>query len=202
MSLSGTDAHARLSDLPPLVARAVEAARAHGFPYSCRPEQGRLLRVLAGGAPSLIGETGTGCGVGLAWLASGAPRGTRLVSVERDPERARVAAEVFAGDPRVSVLVGDWTRIAEQGPYDLLVLDGGGQGKSPHDPAADVDGLLVPGGTVVVDDFTPAAGRPPLHEGRVDTARLHWLEHPALDTVELRLADDLAALVGTRRRPR
>ncbi|MFR9798255.1 O-methyltransferase [Streptomyces sp. MS06] len=201
MSLSGTDAHAAAGPLPPLVRRAVAAARRHGFPHSCRPEQGRLLLALAGGARGAVGETGTGCGVGLAWLASGARPGVRLVSVERDPERARIAAEVFADRPEVEVLTGESRRIGERGPYDLLVLDGGGQGKAEHDPAADVGRLLAPGGTVVLDDFTPATSWPPLHEGAVDRARLHWLEHPALHTVELRLAGDLAALVGTRRRP-
>ncbi|WP_408050362.1 hypothetical protein [Streptomyces sp. HO565] len=101
----------------------------------------------------------------------------------------------------MEVLTGDWTRIGERGPYDLLVLDGGGQGTSEHDPAADVGRLLAPGGTVVRDDFTPATERPPAHEGRVDRARLRRPEHPALHTVERPLAPDLAALVGTRRRP-
>lgn len=103
MSISGTDAHAAAdpATLPPLVRRALAAARRHGFAYACRPEQGRLL---------------------------------------------------------------------------------------------------TPGGAVVVDDFTPATGWPPLHEGAPDLARLHWLEHVALHTVELRLAEDLATLVGTRRR--
>ncbi|WP_318218432.1 O-methyltransferase [Streptomyces sp. SCL15-6] len=202
MSISGTDAYDTAAGrLPPLVERAPAAARAHGFPYSCRPGQGRLLLALAGGARGTIGETGTGCGVGPAWLASGAGEGVRLVSVERAPRRARIAAEVFADRPGVEVLTGDWTRIGERGPYDLLVLDGGGQGKSEHDPAAaDVGRLLAPGGTVVLDDFTPATEWPPTHEGRVDRARLRRLEHPALHTVELPLAPDLAALVGTRRR--
>ncbi|MEU6592615.1 class I SAM-dependent methyltransferase [Streptomyces sp. NPDC046881] len=198
MALAGTDAHTAEPRLPPLVRTALSAARARGFPHSCRPEQGRLLYALAGGARLRIGETGTGLGVGLAWLASGASAGMRLYSVERDPERARCAAEVFAGRPEVTVLTGDWRRIEEYGPFDLLVLDGGGQGKAPGDPPADVQRLLVPGGTVVVDDFTPAAGRPPLHEGVPDRARLHWLEHPALRAVELRLAADLSTVVGTR----
>jgi predicted O-methyltransferase YrrM len=45
----------------------------------------------------VIGETGTGCGVGLAWLACGAHPDGRLVSVEREPARAGVAAGVFTG---------------------------------------------------------------------------------------------------------
>jgi predicted O-methyltransferase YrrM len=180
------------------VRQALSRARAHGFPYSCRPEQGRLLHALAGGARARIGETGTGLGVGLAWLVSGARPGVRVYSVERDPQRARIAGEVFAGRPGVRVLCGDWRRIEEHGPFDLLVLDGGGQGKAPGDVAADVERLLVPGGTVVVDDFTPATTWPPLHDGVPDRARLHWLEHPALRAAELRLASDLSTVVGTR----
>ncbi|MFI0570095.1 O-methyltransferase [Streptomyces tendae] len=197
MSLQGTDAHRNAEGtLPALVARAVAAARAHGFPYSCRPEQGRLLRLLAAGAPRGIAETGTGCGVGLAWLALGAPPGTRLVSVERDAERVRVARQVFHDHQEVEILHGDWRRVEEHGPYDLLVLDGGGQAKG--DGAADPARLLTPGGTLVVDDFTPATTWPPLFDGAPDHPRLHWLEHPALHATELRLAPDLSVVVGAR----
>ncbi|WP_191873925.1 O-methyltransferase [Streptomyces filipinensis] len=175
MSLRGTEAHRDDDALPALVRRAVGAARGHGFAYSCRPEQGRLLQVLAAGAPHGIAETGTGCGVGLAWLASGSRPGTRLISVERDAERARIEG---------------------YGPYDLLVLDGGGQAKG--DGAADPARLLAPGGTVVIDDFTPATPWPPRFDGVPDQARLHWLEHPELRATELRLAADLSVIVGMR----
>ncbi|MEV6103811.1 class I SAM-dependent methyltransferase [Streptomyces sp. NPDC051940] len=198
MSIRGTDSYSAHPDLPPLVRRAVDAARRHGFAYSCRVEQGRLLHALAGGARHRIAETGTGCGVGLAWLASGAGRGVELLSVELDPARAKAAAEVFADVPHVRVLCGDWTEVYAHGPYDLLVLDGGGNAKGGG--AADPERLLTPGGALVVDDFTPGYGQwPPLHEGAPDTARLHWLEHPALRSVEIPLAGDLSAVVGVRR---
>jgi predicted O-methyltransferase YrrM len=197
LSSQGTAAHRALSELPPLVRRALDAAEGAGFAHSCRPEQGRLLQTLAQGAGGLIGETGTGCGVGLAWLASGAADGVRLVSVERDEQRAAVAERVFAGVEQVTVLWGDWTELYRHGPFDLLVLDGGGQGKA--DAPADPTRLLGPGGTLVVDDFTPSPGWPPLHEGRPDAARLHWLEHPALRATELQLAADLSSVVGRLR---
>jgi predicted O-methyltransferase YrrM len=201
MSVDGTRAHLRgPGDLPPLVEQAARTAQRLGFPHSCRPEHGRLLRALAAGA-RLIGETGTGCGVGLAWLVSGMPSGARAASVEQDPTRARAAAGLFADlAPAVTVECADWTAIAGHGPFDLLVLDGGGQGKAgPGDPPADPARLLQPGGLVVIDDFTPSGGRPPVHDGRPDEARLHWLDHPALRTVEVPLAPDLAVLIGTRR---
>jgi predicted O-methyltransferase YrrM len=134
VSPKGTAAYDGVPDLPPLVARAVALSRRNGFGNSCRPEHGRLLYALAAGA-GVIGETGTGCGVGLAWLASGARPDARLVSVERDPDRAAQAAELFAGLPQVSIIRGDWREIAAAGPFDLLVLDGGGHGKQGSEPA-------------------------------------------------------------------
>ncbi|MGW4026137.1 O-methyltransferase [Streptomyces sp. NPDC005009] len=196
MSLQGTDAYRDNDTLPALVRQAVEAARTHGFAFSCRPEQGRLLQLLAAGAPHGIAETGTGCGVGLAWLASGAAPGTRLISIERDAERARIAAEVFRDHDHVEVLHGDWRHIEQYGPYDLLILDGGGQAKG--DGTADPARLLTAGGLVVIDDFTPATTWPPRFNGEPDEPRLHWLEHPGLRSAELRLAADLSVIVGTR----
>ena len=193
MSPCGTAAYDGLADLPPLVERAVSLARRLGFPNSCRPEHGRLLRALAAGAGA-IGETGTGCGVGLAWLAAGARPGTRLVSVEIDTERAGLVATMFADLPHLVVIPGDWREIYRAGPFDLLVLDGGGV---PADP----EQLLKPGGTLVIDDLTPASTWPPRFAGKTDQARMHWLTHPAMDAAELRLAPDLAALVATRRFP-
>ena len=154
MSPQGTAAYDGLTDLPPLVGRAVDLARRLGFANSCRPEHGRLLHALAAGAGT-IGETGTGCGVGLAWLASGARPGTRLASVEIDTERAGLVASLFADLPHLAVLPGDWHEICRAAPFDLLVLDGGGY---PPDP----EEMLKPGGTVVIDDLTPASTWPPL----------------------------------------
>jgi predicted O-methyltransferase YrrM len=208
VSPQGTHRYEGLTDLPPLVERAVDLARREGFAHSCRPEHGRLLYALAAGA-ARIGETGTGCGVGLAWLASGARPGTRLFTVERDAGRAALAAGLFAGQPQVTVIQGDWTKIAEEAPFDLLALDGGGQGKADGNPQAsqapetpaDPEALLRPGGTFVIDDLTPASTWPPLFAGQPDPGRMHWHNHPAVDATELRLAPDLAALVVTRRFP-
>src|SRR5258705_13146689 len=105
-----------MTALPPLVQRAVDLARREGFANSCRPEHGRLLRALAAGAGT-IGETGTGCGVGLAWLASGAPPRSRLVTAEIDTERAGFVAALFADLPQLAVLPGDWSEIYRHGPF-------------------------------------------------------------------------------------
>ncbi|MEV6526817.1 class I SAM-dependent methyltransferase [Longispora sp. NPDC051575] len=197
MSHGGTAAYSGLADLPVLVRSAVEAAEKADFPLSCVPEHGELLRVLARGVgPGLIGETGTGCGVGLAWLASAAHPDARLVSVERDPARAAVATDLFADRPGVEVVEGDWHLLEEHGPFDLLVLDGGGQGKK-DEPPIDPAKWLRPGGLLVIDDFTPSTGWPPTFLGEVDGPRVHWLTHPLLRAAEVRVTPDLATIVAT-----
>jgi predicted O-methyltransferase YrrM len=200
MSVGGTASYLDQPGLPPLVAKAVQSARLTDFDNSSRIEQGRLLSVLAGGASASIGETGTGTGVGLAWLVSGRGPRVRVVSVELDERRAALASTVFEGTPDVSVIHGDWTKIYDLGPFDLLVVDGGGGGKNGS-PPADVRRLLNPGGSIVIDDFTPMTEWPPMHNDRPDEARLAWLTHPDLISTEIRLAPDLSAIIGTRKPP-
>lgn len=53
------------------------------------------------------------------------------------------------------------------------------------------------GGTVVIDDFEPLIGWPPQYRGAPDDARLSWLEHPSLLSTEVRVAGDLATVLGT-----
>jgi predicted O-methyltransferase YrrM len=82
MAVGGNTAYAGITDLPPLVGAAVELATSRSFAHSCDPAQGRLLSVLAGGqVGGRIGETGTGCGVGLAWMLDATDESTSIVSV-------------------------------------------------------------------------------------------------------------------------
>jgi hypothetical protein len=122
---------------------------------------------------------------------------TSFVSIERDSAPAAASAALFADHPNVRVQHGDWTELREHGPFDLLVLDGGGKGKELDDdvPLDPTDGWLAVGGTIVLDDFW-SAGEP--GASAHDEARRYWLEHPALRATELRLSPTLATLVGKR----
>ncbi len=142
-----------------------------------------------------VGETGTGCGVGLAWMVDATDPSTSFVSVEIDAARAQASSEVFVSRPNVRVVHADWTALRSFGPFDLLVLDGGGKGKEPADdpPLDPTDGWLAVGGTIVLDDFTP-------HDGAHDAARRYWLDHPALQATELLLTPTLSTVVARRTR--
>ena len=182
--------------VPVRVLAAERLAAEAGFEKSCIAEVGRLLRTAAAAKPGgVIAESGTGSGVGTAWLHSGLGDGARLVTVERDEELARRAAGVFADDPRVSVLTGDWRLLEQHAPFDVFFCDGGGK----RDDPGRVVQLLAPGGILVLDDFTPSAEWPPRFEGEVDELRLFYQTHPDLDATEVLTTATSSAVVAARR---
>jgi predicted O-methyltransferase YrrM len=181
--------------MPPLVRQAVDAAAADGFAHSCVPPVGRLLAVLAAARPGgRLRESGTGYGVGAAWLATGMDATARLVTVEVDQRRAAAARRLLGADQRVSVLHGEWTDLREHGPYDLLFCDGGGK---REDPDGVVD-LLAPRGVLVLDDFAPSTTWPPTYDGQPDHVRLAYLTHRRLRATQLQVAPDMAVVLATR----
>jgi predicted O-methyltransferase YrrM len=150
------------------------------------PEVQALLRVLAGGARRAA-EVGTAFGEGAAAIAEGiSPEGT-LVTVEADPERAKIAREALAGFPNVRLVEGDWRELLPLGPFDFLFLD-------VHEPKTDplVLELVAPGGLVVIDDLTPGRAGP-------DPVRDFWLRGDGASGVEILTTPTTAAILATRR---
>jgi predicted O-methyltransferase YrrM len=177
---------------PPLVARALELAAARGFERSCSSETGALLHVLAARRGlERVAEIGTGCGVGAAWIVSALQPGIPFVTTEVDPDLAEAAHEVFATDPDVRVVAGDWREIlAPEAPFDFLFLDAAK--RQPERDGEAVVGLLAPGATVVLDDLTP--GRDPAG----DPLRSFWMRHPDLVATEVQVSESEAIIVAVR----
>jgi predicted O-methyltransferase YrrM len=181
--------------LPGRVIEATALVERLHFAYSCTEGTGRLLACLAAATTGPVGESGTGCGYGTAWLRSGLREGERLVTVDHDAECAAAVRELFADDPAVTVLHDDWRALTPYSPFGLLFLDGGGK---PDGPDAVAD-LMAPGGIVVMDDFTPCDAWPPTHQGEPDTLRISWLTDSRFASTEVRTEADHAALICTRR---
>jgi predicted O-methyltransferase YrrM len=94
-------------------------------------EEGRLLQVLlrAIGARSIV-ELGTLGGYSAIWMARALLPGGRLVTVEREAERAELARRYVkrAGlEDRVTVVQGEaratLVRLADSGPFDAVFID-------------------------------------------------------------------------------
>jgi predicted O-methyltransferase YrrM len=173
--------------IPPLVEKAQRLADTVGFASSSRPSTGRLLRLLTSLFPhGRIGETGSGCGVGAAWVVSGLADSASFITVERDTERATAVARLFEPYRNVRVLADDWRAVLPFGPFDLLFADGGPQLKGAPDGLRqiardDVDlvlGALRLGGLLVLDDLGPEEDWPAGWRGKSDPALAFWLHEP------------------------
>lgn len=178
-------------NFPPRVWRAVEESRRRNFPLACVPEVGRLLRFSARLRGVLrICELGTAYGVGAAWIEAGMATDATLLTVELDPERARAARALFADNPAIEVLDGDWSLALEREPFDMLFSDGGPK-RAPGDPEKLLP-LVRTGAMLVLDDFTPGADQ--------DESREIWLSNPNYDALEIQLAVDQSVILARRRR--
>ncbi|MCP2015373.1 putative O-methyltransferase YrrM [Deinococcus sp. HSC-46F16] len=182
--------------LPPLVARAVNSAEAHGFPHSCSFETGRLLRTLAASRPGgRMLELGSGWGVGTAWLLSGLDTAAGLVTVDVTPACAEAVASLLAGDPRAEVRCADWRDALTAGPFDLIFVDcAPAKGEESLDALVDA---LRPGGLLVVDDLSPPAFLPErMHGG--DPLREALYAQPRLLCTEVSVSRRESVVLATR----
>ncbi len=172
-----------------------------GPPSACIPQVGKLLQVLASGKPDgLIGEQGTGAGVGTAWLASGLRSDARLISVEINPTLATAVKKLFKEYPNVEIKTGDWHEVmSPDQPYDLLFVDAMPRNEllDPSNWDALVD-LIKIGGQIVMDDLTPVELWLPEWNDIVDAKREFAFANPRVVGVEVRTTSTTSALVVTR----
>src|SRR5215469_8757686 len=126
--------HDTLVSQDPILESAAEASNASGLPkIAVTPAQGKLLHILARllGARRIL-EIGTLAGYSTIWLARALPGDGRLVTLEINPEYAKVAQEnIFrAGlSSIVELRLGSALEILPQitaekaGPFDLIFID-------------------------------------------------------------------------------
>lgn len=182
-------------DLPEIVTRALRMSLQHGYVMTSRTETGRLLATLAATRSGTMAECGTGCGVGAAWLRTGAPKSTRVLTAELDPELAHGVMEMFAGDD-IDVMHADWASLAEHAPFSLIFIDAE---SARHSPREEIVGMLEAGGVIVIDDFTPSADWPPMDSGRVDRLRQEWLTDERFTSADVMVATDTSVLIAVKR---
>jgi predicted O-methyltransferase YrrM len=174
------------SQLPPLVARAVELGDRFEFRNSCAMPYVPLLQMLAAQVRGgVIGEMGTGAGIGTAWISLAASSDTRIVTIEQDEARATAVRQLFADDPRVTVLHGDALELAGHGPFDLVYCDAG-PGKIDHQDVTIA--MTKPGGLIYLDDLGPT---------RTDLD--WWLASPDVTAATVWVTPELGAILAVRR---
>jgi len=124
----------RLLPPDPVFDEVLRTCAAAGLPaINVTPNQGKLLQQLATlrGARSIL-EIGTLGGYSTIWLARALPEGGRLITLESDPQHAKVARENLARaglagvvDLRLGPALETLPRLEVEGmgPFDLIFID-------------------------------------------------------------------------------
>lgn len=170
----------------PELERIAAEGHAEGLPI-VDAHLGALLHVLVRLLqPKQILEIGTAIGYSALWMATALAADGRLITLERNNDRADIARRHFeaagVGD-RVSVIVGEANRYLHKvaGPFDLIFQDGD---KSQYEPLLPrLLDLLRPGGVLVTDNV--------LWSGSVV---------PGFEPVKKREPEDIAAIASYNRR--
>ncbi len=200
--------------LPEIVRKANALAQELGFPLlpegrnaehkgppsACIPQVGCLLQTLAAGKPNgLIGEIGTGAGVGTAWLASGLLGKAKLISAEIDATRANAVKKLFADYSQVEIRTGDWHEVLNiNEPFDLLFMDATPRQDLEYANWDAMIQYIKVGGQIVMDDLIPVDEWPPEWENTVDVKREFAFANPDVMGTEVRTTARTSALILTR----
>lgn len=134
---------------------------------------------------AILDNAGVGSGMRVLDVACGTgvlfpdylARGASVTGIDISPEMARIAAEKFAGEPRVQVLCGDVEEAVFSQPFDVVMV----YNAFPHfpDPArliARLSRLVKPGGRLSVAHGMSRAAIDSHHSGaahRVSNGLMH-----------------------------
>ncbi|MBP6507205.1 MAG: O-methyltransferase [Opitutaceae bacterium] len=118
----------------PVLEAVLANSQAAGLPaFNVAPNQGKLLQLLARthGAKRIL-EIGTLGGYSTIWLARALPLGGRLITLEKNPDYAKVALANFARaglsdtiELRLGAAIETLPQLAAEnaGPFDLVFID-------------------------------------------------------------------------------
>src|SRR5574341_733065 len=185
-----------ITQLPPLVKRAINLAEQMEYAGSCSNESGRLLQLLTSTYLSgVIGEIATGCGVGSAWIVSSLLPSTSFFTVEADAPRAAAARALFEPLLNVRVIHGDWRGFLQNWHFGMVFA-------GANSSRADYPELLFQSmreGSLIVLDGLPPQGRVSLRS-RLEAGRVRefWLNDPRLVATEIQVSPAESVILASR----
>ncbi|MEM7380464.1 MAG: class I SAM-dependent methyltransferase [Bacteroidota bacterium] len=184
--------------LPELLTELESKCVEIGFTMPSDRMIGSLLKTLITSKPDArLLELGTGIGLSLCWMLEGMDSGSRLTSIDNDPELIAIAKNYFGTDPRLNLMCTDgseWLKNYKGEKFDLIFADAWPGKYSEIEIALS---LIKPGGFYVIDDMTPQPNWPEGHQEKA-SALLEFLEDRT-DLVLTRLHWSTGVVIATKR---
>lgn len=184
--------------LPELLTELESKCVEIGFTMPSDRMIGSLLKTLITSKPDArLLELGTGIGLSLCWMLEGMDSGSRLTSIDNDPELVAIAKNYFGKDPRLNLVCTDgseWLKNYQGEKFDLIFADAWPGKYSEIEIAL---GLIKAGGFYVIDDMTPQPNWPEGHQDKAN-ALLEFLEGRE-DLALTRLQWSTGVVIATKR---
>jgi predicted O-methyltransferase YrrM len=166
------------------------------YRFNCSNGTGRLLRLFTSLVKDgVVGEIGSGCGVGSAWIVSGLPSSASFVTIEKDPMLSAVVRTLFDNSPMVRVIGGDWDEIEKYAPINLLYISANIGRFVPPDilvQSLQINGMVLIDGLVPLEQLAPKTVQNP------DPIRDFWLNDSRIETTEILVSSSEAVLLSLR----
>jgi len=154
-----------IQDIPALHSEIMRKSTEIGFTMPSDVYIGTLLKTLISSKPmGRFLELGTGIGLSLSWMIEGMDIGSKLITVDNDPELIAIAKQYFENDDRVEIQCEDgtnWIKKCKGDKFDLIFADAWPGKYSEID---EVLGLIKVGGFYVIDDMSTQPNWPEGHD--------------------------------------
>lgn len=158
-----------ISDQPEIYNQLVTKSKEIGFTMPSDLYIGSLLKTLITSKPnSNFLELGTGIGLSLSWMIAGMDTGSRLTTIDNDPELIAIAKSFFGKDKRVEIICADgtaWIKNYQGENFDLIFADAWPGKYSELEETLE---LVKPGGFYVIDDMKAQPNWPEGHQENVN----------------------------------
>ena len=188
-----------IQDIPVIHSKIERKSAEIGFTMPSDLYIGTLLKTLLSSKPNgRFLELGTGIGLSLSWMMDGMDEGSKLITIDNNPELIAIAKQYFGEDERVEIVCEDgskWIKEYDGEKFDLIFADAW-PGK--YSETEEVLNFIKVGGYYIIDDMTAQPNWPDGHDKNVAELIKYLEEREDFTLTKMRWSTGIIIAVKTK----
>ena len=188
-----------IQDIPVIHSKIERKSAEIGFTMPSDLYIGTLLKTLLSSKPNgRFLELGTGIGLSLSWMMDGMDEGSKLITIDNNPELIAIAKQYFGKDERVEIVCEDgskWIKEYDGEKFDLIFADAW-PGK--YSETEEVLNFIKVGGYYIIDDMTAQPNWPDGHDKNVAELIKYLEEREDFTLTKMRWSTGIIIAVKTK----
>ena len=188
-----------IQDIPVIHSKIERKSAEIGFTMPSDLYIGTLLKTLLSSKPNgRFLELGTGIVLSLSWMMDGMDEGSKLITIDNNPELIAIAKQYFGEDERVEIVCEDgskWIKEYDGEKFDLIFADAW-PGK--YSETEEVLNFIKVGGYYIIDDMTAQPNWPDGHDKNVAELIKYLEEREDFTLTKMRWSTGIIIAVKTK----